>query len=402
MEEKYIELLIQKCTDLENNKTLFLHYMKEARPFVDKIISYVNKMGVEDIYLEEEDPYLIHDELERMTLEEIEKSPYFNKQMWDEYAKKKASFIILESEYPHLMDDVDPRKIGLSAKLKRSTKPLYRELQQKCQLSWVIAAYPSVSWAKDLFGDDPASYDTLKNYIFKMCMIDTEDPLASWDCILNKNFTVMKKLNHLNIEKLHYQNKLGTDLEIYLPDNYLYSSAKDNHVIVNMPSYEVFTSPVYNKTNGIVYSSKPLNYNGAMIDHFWIRFAEGKVVDYDAKIGKEVLKEIIETDEYSCFLGEAALVEKDSPIEQLNLSFHTTLIDENASCHLALGAAFPECIVDGVNMSEEELRNLGLNFSSQHVDFMIGTDDLSITAYTKDMKVIKIFEDGKFTEDILN
>lgn len=402
MEEKYIELLINKCTDLKNNKTLFLHYIKEVRPFVDKIIAYVKQIGITDIYLDEEDPYQIHEELKKMSLEDIEKSPYFNKQIWDEYAKKKASFIMLESEIPHLMDDIDPKKIGLAAKLKRSTKPLYRHLQQKCQLSWVIAAYPSQAWAKDLFGDNPNSYDKLKNYIFKMCMIDTENPIASWENTLNRNFSVMKKLNSLNIKKLHYQNNLGTDLEIYLPDNYLYSSAKDNHVIVNMPSYEVFTSPIYNKTEGIVYSSKPLNYNGAIIDKFWIRFEKGKVVDYDAKVGGEVLKEIIETDEYSCFLGEAALVEKDSPIEKLNLTFNTTLIDENASCHLALGAAFPECIINGINMSEEELRNIGLNFSSQHVDFMIGTDDLSITAYTKDMKTLKIFENGQFSKEILN
>ena len=232
-------------------------------------------------------------------------------------------------------------------------------------------------------------------------MIDKENPKEEWTKLLNKNFKIINRLNNLNLEKLHYKNNLGTDLEIYLPDNYLYSSAKDNLCIVNMPSYEVFTSPVYNKTEGIVYASKPLIYNGGLIKDFWIKFSKGKVIDYDAKIGKELLKEIIETDNYSCFLGEAALVEKNSPIEKLNINFNTTLIDENASCHLALGRGFAECIRNGFEMSDDELFKHGINISKQHVDFMIGTDDLEITGYTKNNEEIKIFKDGKFTEEII-
>ena len=231
-------------------------------------------------------------------------------------------------------------------------------------------------------------------------MIDKEDSQKEWDKLLDKNNKIINKLNNLNIEKLHYINSLGTDLYIYLPDNYLYSSAKDRLCIVNMPSYEVFTSPIYNKTNGIVYASKPLIYNGSLIDDFWIEFKDGKVINYDAKTGKSILEEIINTDEYSCYLGEAALVEKDSPIAKLNINFGTTLIDENASCHIALGAGFAECIKDGLNMNEDELRQNGINSSKQHVDFMIGTNDLSIIGYTKDNKEIKIFENGKFADEI--
>ena len=169
-----------------------------------------------------------------------------------------------------------------------------------------------------------------------------------------------------------------------------------------MPSYEVFTSPIYNKTNGIVYSSKPLFYNDACIDSFWIKFKDGKVIDFDAKVGKEVLEEIINSDEYSCYLGEAALVEAGSPIDAMNINFGTTLIDENASCHLALGAGFSECIQNGTLMDEKELFSHGINVSRQHVDFMMGTDDLNIIGTTHDGKEIKIFENGKFSQDVLN
>ena len=206
-------------------------------------------------------------------------------------------------------------------------------------------------------------------------------------------------LNNLNIEKLHYENSLGTDLYVYLPDKYKYESALDNGIMVNMPSYEIFTSPIYNKTEGIVYSTKPLIYNGGVIDEFYLKFKNGKVVSYDAKKGKELLKIILEMDEYSSYLGEAALVEYDSPISKMNINFKTTLIDENASCHLALGAGFRECIEDGINSNDLKLKEKGINISKTHVDFMIGNKDLKITAYTHEGEIIPIFENGNFSKN---
>lgn len=401
MEDKYVELLIKKCTNLENNKCLFITYNKEIKDFVSKIVTYVKNMGVSDIYLEEEDIYYTHELLSNLSLDEIKNNKYFDKSIWDTYAKKGASFLIIETEIPHVMDDIDSEKIGLMGRLKRSTKPLYRELQRKCKLAWCIAAYPGKDWANDIFGDNSDSYDKLKNYIFKTCMLDKEDPCLEWDKFIERNAVVRNKLNSLNLNKLHYTNSLGTDLDIYLPSGYLYAGGKDSLCIVNMPSYEVFTSPIWNKTEGIVYSSKPLMYNGSLIDKFWIKFKDGKVCDYDAEVGLSVLTEIIETDEYSCYLGEAALVEKDSPIASLGINFGTTLMDENASCHLALGAGFSECIEGGLEMTVEKLKKHGINDSKQHVDFMIGTDDLNIVGETVDGEIIPIFENGKFSSLIV-
>ena len=162
-----------------------------------------------------------------------------------------------------------------------------------------------------------------------------------------------------------------------------------------MPTYEVFTSPDYRYTSGIVYASKPLMYGGALIDKFWLKFKDGKVVDYDAYVGKEILKGIIESDDYSCFLGECALVSKNSGVAKTNFVFGETCLDENASCHIALGDAFPECIEGGFEETRESLRTKGLNHSTNHVDFMIGTDDLNITAMTKNGEKL-IFKDGDF------
>ena len=146
----------------------------------------------------------------------------------------------------------------------------------------------------------------------------------------------------------------------------------------------------------------PLCYAGTIINDFWLKFRQGKVVDYGAKTGKKILKEIIEFDERSCYLGECALVENNSPISNLNLVFGTTLIDENASCHLALGSGFPECIKNGMKMSDEELLLHGINVSKSHVDFMIGTPDLTITGTTIDGNEIPIFVEGNFSKNIVN
>lgn len=400
MEEKYIDLLLNKCVDFTSG-ILFIHYNKEIRDFVEKLSIQALSSGIKEIHTEEFDPYYNHDLLLNSTISEIEDNPYFDSSIWDTYAEKNASFLILETEYPHLMDDIEPEKIGLSSRLRRTSRPIYRRMVEECTLSWCIAAYPSQRWADSLF-DDEDNYEDLLNFIYKICMVDQQDPIKCWDEHLNKTNTIIDSLNKLEIDSLHYQNNLGTDLMVHLPNNYLFSSAKDSKVIVNMPSYEVFTSPIYNSTNGIVYSSMPLNYNGGLIEDFYLEFKDGKVVNYQAKVGEKILKEIIESDSNSCYLGECALVEKSSPIAKMKMSVGTTLIDENASCHLALGAGFRECLKDGNSYTEEELLEIGINVSKNHVDFMIGTDDLNITAITKDGREVPIFIAGEYSENLLN
>lgn len=401
MDDKYIEVLLNRCMK-DNTKSLFLCYNKEITSFISKFKDKTRSIGIDDIYEEIEDTYYLHDLLSSLSVEEIKTHPYFNKSIWDEYAKKDASFLMFETEMPHIMDDIDPEKLKMKSYVAQTTKPLYRELQNKCKLSWCICAYPGELWAKDVYPDDDNAYELLYNDIMSMCMIDRGNPSDSWNLFLDRNKKIARYLNSLNIEKLHYTNSLGTDLILYLPGNYIYESALDSDILVNMPSYEIFTSPIYNKTEGIVYSSKPLVYQGGLIDDFYIKFKDGKVVEYDAKIGRDILKGIIETDNNSCYLGECALVEVDSPIAKMNKVFGTTLIDENASCHLALGEGFAECIEGGLNMNNDELLSNGINRSKTHVDFMIGTDDLDIVATLRNGEEINIFENGKFSNDIVS
>lgn len=401
MDTKYIDLLLTKCTDLNKSKILFICYDTEIEEFVHQIIAKAKNIGFEEIYLDKIDVQKDRDILKKYTLQELQTNNFFDRSIWDHYASKYANFLILDTEQPHIFDDIEPEKIAIMTRQRRESRPVYRKMVEHCELPWCIAAYSGKKWAEEIFPNSKNSYQELRDAIYKICMIDTEDPIKSWEQQLNKNTNVIKYLNSLSLTKLHYLNSLGTDLTVYLPDNYLFESAEDSGVIVNMPSYEVFTSPIYNKTEGIVYSSMPLCYSGAIVDEFWVKFDQGKVVDYDAKVGKEILGEIINSDEFSCYLGECALVENNSPISNLGVIFKTTLIDENASCHLALGSGFPECLKDGLSLNDDELLAHGINVSKNHVDFMIGTKDLNIIGTTKDNKEIPIFVNGNFAPEII-
>ena len=398
MEEKYINLLLKKCLSIKRSKSLFISYDVINKKFVNKLVEEAKKLGFNDIKLDEEDINIVHNKLSKLTIDEIENDEYFDKSIWNEYALKNANFLMLETEFPHLLDDIDKEKILKMTEKKKKTREEFRKREASMQLPWTIAAVANEYWAKDIFKNDNNAYDKLNKCIMKMCMVDKDDPIKEWDNYLKEQSKLSEKMNSLKIKKLQYKNSLGTDLTIELPDNVVWNSAAGDEkldVLVNMPSYEIFTSPVYNKTEGIVYSSKPLLYGGSIIDEFYIKFKDGQVVDYNAKIGYEVLKGIIEYDSNSSYLGEVALVNYNSPISNTGLIFKTTLFDENASCHLALGDGFKEAIEDGENYSDDELLKKGINRSKQHVDFMIGTKDLEIIAQT-DKGNIVLFKNGNF------
>lgn len=397
-EKKYIKLLLERCLNFNKSKSLLISYDKVNKSFVDHVVEYSKTLGVNDIYLDEDDINTTKEKLENLTLDEIEQDPYFDKTIWDEYAKKDASFLMLETEFPNELEDIDPLKIAKAKYINRTTRELFRKKEASNEIPWCIAALPNEKWARSIFPNEDNAYEKLYEVILNMCMVDKEDPIKSWNEHLNKLKKLSTKLTDLKITKLHYKNSLGTDLTIELPSDVIWNSAagsEDSNMLVNMPSYEIFTSPNYLKTNGIVYSAKPLIYGGGKIDEFYIEFKDGKVVNYDAKKGKEILKQIIESDENSCYLGEVALVNNNSPISNTNLVFGTTLFDENASCHLALGDGFPDSIKDGLTMTKEELLGKGINQSKNHVDFMIGTKDLEIKAETKEGSIL-IFENGNF------
>ena len=398
LEEKYIDLLLKRCVNFDKSKSLLIGFDKVNRDFVDKLVARAKELGVTDIYLDEEDINEKKNILMSIELDEIEKHPYFNKKSWDEYAMKDASFIFLDTEFPHLMDDVDPKKLAKAQYVTRHSRPIYRKKQLSYQIPWCITALPNELWAQDIFKNGPNAYEKLYLNIMKFCMVDTLNPVQSWDNEILKMKLFQDKLNELQIRKLWYKNSIGTDLTLELSEHAVWNSAasecKDG-MFVNMPSYEIFTSPDYRRTEGIVYGTRPLVYNGGIIDDFFIEFEKGKAVNYKAKVGNELLKGIITSDKGSCYLGEAALIDMNTPISKSGIVTGTVLLDENASPHLALGEGFSSAIKNGTNMSEEELRKLGINFSTAHVDFMIGSNDLNILADSNDGQKL-ILKNGSY------
>ena len=211
----------------------------------------------------------------------------------------------------------------------------------------------------------------------------------------------IKLLNEYHFKYLHYTNSLGTDLTIQLPEDHLWAagnSVMKNGVefVANMPTEEIFTAPLKTGINGVVYSAMPLVDSGNIIDKFYFIIRDGKIVEAHAEKGEEFLKAAISVDEGASYFGEVALVPYDSPISNQKILFYNTLFDENASCHLAFGEAYPECIEGGESMTREEVQAHGLNYSLTHVDFMVGTADLSIVGTTHDGREIPVFINGNF------
>jgi aminopeptidase len=268
---------------------------------------------------------------------------------------------------------------------------------------WCIVGAPSLKWANKVFPDmsDEEAMEALWNAIYHVTYVDTEDPIATWDKHRQSFEERVKILNEMKIKTLHYTNDLGTDLYVSMNKGYLFAGGGSYttdgvYSFPNMPTEEIFSSPDYLKTEGIVYASMPLNYNGSLVEDFYIRFKDGRAVEYDAKSGRDTLASIIESDEGAHYLGEVALVPYDSPIRETGILFYNTLFDENAACHLALGKGFSECIEGGYDMNFDQLKEKGVNNSVTHVDFMIGTKDLSITAITEDGEEKPIFINGCF------
>ena len=401
---KYAKTILSTCLKLKENQPLFISANYERKDFVRIVANEAYKLGVKDIYFDLTDVDLKHDALANLELEDLKKLSFWNKEKWNEYAKKEAAFLMLASETPGLMKDIDPKKLSDLTIYAFETRKEFDDLRDKSLVPWCIAAVPTESWAKKIFPKSTNPVEDLWNKIFEICHITEENPELIWNEKISKLSERCKKLNSYEFKELKYQNSLGTDFKIELPENHIWASGREtlvnkNEILVNFPTEEVFTSPTNDSATGIVYSSKPLAYQDNTINNFWIKFEKGEVIDYGAEEGEEVLKNIIESCPNANRLGEVALVEYDSPISNSEIVFYETLYDENAACHLALGAAFPECIEDGINMSKEELEENKLNDCTNHVDFMIGTKDLKVIGITKDNKEIVIMENGNFSKN---
>lgn len=399
---KYACLLLDKGLNIKKGQPLVITAPIESIEFIRVLSKCCLDRGIVDIYYDWFDDELKHQQLSYLSNDDISNSLFFNKKIYDEYAKKDGAFLMLVSEDPDIMSDVDSSKLAHASFISRTSRPLYKKRQAINDVAWCIASVSTYGWAKKVFSDCKDPVNKLWNLIFSICLVDSSDPSGEWENKLMISSKRCDVLNKLNIKTLHYTNSLGTDLYVGLSSGTKWCGAGEvmpngRRIVANIPTEEIFTSPNRLETRGIVYSSKPLVYNGFIIDNFWIKFSDGKVVDFDAAKGKDILKSIIEGDETSCYLGECALVPYDSPISNSGVIFYTTLFDENASCHLALGTGFPNTLDGTDGKTKDKLIDMGLNVSDVHVDFMVGTSDLKIEGITYDGDSVLIFDAGNFS-----
>ena len=309
--------------------------------------------------------------------------------------------IHLISEDPDGLKGINMTKM---AKARQMSYPILKPYSDKLEgmQQWCIAAVPGAAWAKKVFPGVRTSVamEKLWEAILSTSRVE-EDSLKAWE-IHNANLkTRCDYLNSLHIESLHYTADNGTDLTVgMIPEARFCGGAEVSKLGVtfnpNIPSEECFISPMRGKAEGIVYSTKPLSYQGQIIDNFWFRFAEGKVVECGAEVGEDLLKTMVSMDEGAAYLGECALVPQKSPIAESGILFYNTLFDENAACHLAIGMGFADTIRDHHNKTLEECRALGVNDSMIHEDFMIGCDSMNIDAVCADGKTVPIFRNGNW------
>ena len=402
LDRKYARLLLLRCLSFNNTDTLLIDYKThEQDGFVGIVKEEAKKIGVKNILVSLYDEDELHEYLVNTKLEDIKLNPLIDRTIWDEVAKIGGCILHIDTFIPNLMNDVHSDKISKAFAIRLQTyKSNYKANNSINGFPWVICAYPNKRWANYLFNNDSNAFFKLHRYIMEMCMVDKENPIYEWEEFIKKSNYYKDILQELQIKSLHYTNGLGTNIEVGLIDNSLWLNSdkkdkKGSPIMVNMPSYEIFTSPNCRKVNGIVYSSKPLVLDGSIIDKFFIRFKDGIAVEYHAEIGNDLLKNIIEQNKNANMLGEIALVNYDSPISSTGIIFYDTLFDENASCHFALGEGFSKTINNGDKLSEDDLQKLGINISPVHFDFMIGTHDMTIEAETPKGKVL-VFKNGNF------
>lgn len=309
--------------------------------------------------------------------------------------------ILIESDDPDGLKGVDQAKVAKSRMaVAKVTKPISDRMSEKYQ--WCIAAVPGKKWAKKVFPQDSASVAVKKLWdaILYTSRV-TEDPVAAWKAHNEDLLGRSEKLNGMKLKYLHYKSSDGTDLKVGLNLNGIFMGGGEytlNGVYYNpnIPTEEVFTSPVAGQADGIVYATKPLSYQGELIDDFWVKFENGKVVATGAKKNPELLEKLVSMDEGASMLGECALVPYDSPINNSGILFYNTLFDENCCCHLALGRGFNNTLKGFENMTNEECKKAGINDSAIHVDFMIGSSDLEIDGITESGETIPVFRNGNW------
>ena len=400
--QKYAELIVRTGANVQPGQVVQLTISVEQHAFAALVIEECYKAGAKKVNVD-----WLYDIQSRLNYQYAEQEVLSKVLPWEESKMKQMvedlpCRIFIASEDPDAMNGIDPQKLSAVAQSRSKVmKPYRNAIDGKHQ--WVIAAYPSVKWAKKCFPemDDESAMDKLWEAILRTVRVQEDnDPVAAWKA--HTDFIEEKAawINAQGFSSLRYKSANGTDFTVELiPAAKWEGAGAVNTVngafyIPNMPTEEIFTSPMAGKCEGTLVAVKPLSWNSQLMENFSITFKDGRAVSCRAEKGQELLEKMIRMDENASMLGELALVPKESPVNQCGFLFYETLFDENACCHVALGMGFKEVLPGGDDMTVAQAQEQGVNDSIIHVDFMIGADDLSIDGVRPDGSITPIFRDG--------
>lgn len=401
--QKYAHLIVHKGIAVTEGDYVLINSDIDQAPLVRLIVQTAYQAGAESVSVNWADDDLTRLNYQYKSEETLTDIPQHRIDEGHYYLDKKAKRIALRSSNPNVLKGIDPAKINSAQRAASEALKEVRIATQSNQVSWIVVAGAGAEWAKLVFPElstTEEQVDALWDQIFKTTRIYEEDPIKAWD---DHEARLNEKANFLNekqFDQLHYTGP-GTDFTVGLPKNHIWESAgsyneKGEKFIANMPTEEVFTAPDARRAEGYISSSKPLAYGGNVINEMKFHFSNGKVTEISAKEGEETLRQLVEENDGSRSLGEVALVPHQSPISQSGITFFNTLFDENASNHLALGQAYASSIENGTKMTQNELKEAGLNRSNVHVDFMVGNAEMNIDGILEDGTIIPIFRNGEW------
>lgn len=398
--QKYAELIVKVGVNVQPGQEVVLYINVDQQQLAHLIVKEVYKAGAGKVMIKWSDTFAQREFLEHASDEFLENVPEFTKEEAQYIADHRCCRISVMSEDPGAFGGIDQKRVAAYQSANGKALMPVRQATQNNDLSWTVVAAASPAWAERVFPDlkGEAAVDRLWEEIFKTTRIDREDPIQAWKDHDAKLHEKEDWLNKEQFSALHYTSP-RTDLTIGLPENHVWEGGGSKNAagiefMANMPTEECFTAPDNRRIDGYVTSTKPLSYAGNILENMKFTFKDGKVVEATAEKGQAVLDHLLETDEGVRSLGEVSLVPDPSPISQSGITFFNTLFDENASDHLALGAAYPFNVQGGTKMSKDQLKAKGINFSQAHVDFMVGSADMNIDGIKKDGTIVPVFRNG--------
>lgn len=400
---KYAKLAVRSGANLQKGQGCVISAQVDQHEFAEMVVEEAYRAGAKWVMVNWGDQAVTKLHYRHGTVTQLSRVEEWEKAKMQYMVDTLPAMIHIDSSDPDGLKGVNIAKLQKSSAARGTImKPFEKKMDNKNQ--WTIVAVPSKKWAKKVFPEDRASVavEKLWNAILHSVRITAEnDPVAEWEKHNKALAEKCEKLNALHLDYLHYESKNGTDFKCWLIPEARWHGGGDtlpNGIFYNpnMPTEEVFVSPRKGKCEGTLVATLPLSYQGNLIDKFSVTFKDGKAVSVKAEKGQELLEHMIKMDEGACMLGELALVPDDSPISNSGILFYNTLFDENAACHVALGMGFNETVEGFENMTDEELKELGINDSIIHVDFMVGSKELNVTGCTRDGKKVQIFKNGNW------